>query len=93
MRFFINECESLYGNFVLFIMYIILSHIADDRLKYINLDYCSSFKFENYLRIMKCLIKSEFLPLKQLINRIEEKKDIPIISKIKYNSNWKYIYI
>ena len=86
LRFFINVCESLYGNFFSIYNVHMLLHIADDRLKYKNLDYCSSFKFENYLGIMKSLINSGFLPLKQLINRIEERKDIPIISKIKLNT-------
>ena len=35
---------------------------------------------------MKSLIKSGFLTLKQLINCIKERKDIPIISKIKLNT-------
>ena len=51
-----------------------LSHIADDRLRFPNLDYCSSFKFENYLGMLKRLITSGYLPLKQIINKIEERK-------------------
>ena len=85
LHFFINDCETIYGNFFSIYNVHMLSHIADDRLKYKNLDYCSSFKFENYLGMMKNLIKSGFLPLRQLVNRIEERKYIPLISKINLN--------
>ena len=74
LRFFINDCENLYGNCFCIYNVHMLSHIADDRLRYTNLDYCSSFKFENYLGMLKRLITSGYLPLKQIINRIEERK-------------------
>ena len=46
-----------------------LIHIADDRLKYKDLDYCSAFKFENFLVTLKSYIRSGNKPLKQVINQ------------------------
>ena len=51
-----------------------LSHIADDKLRFPNLDYCSSIKFKNDLGMLKRLITSGYLSLKQVIYRIEERK-------------------
>ena len=80
--YFVNECESLYGNYFSIYNVHMITHIADDRLRYKDLDYCSSFKFENYLGMLKNLIRSGFLPLKQLINRLSERQGVAFIPKV-----------
>ena len=56
--------DNLYVNCFCIYNVPILSHIADVRFRFPTLDYCSSFKFENYLGMLKRLI----------MNRIEERK-------------------
>lgn len=48
-------------------------HIPDDALIYGKLDNVSAFPFENYMQILKRLLRAKNLPLEQAINRIEER--------------------
>ena len=56
-----------------------LSHLTDDYVRYGQLYNVSTFQFESYLGRLKSMLKSGFLPLKQIIARLDERK----ITKIK----------
>lgn len=51
--YIVEQYEDLYGKYFCIYNVHMIILIADDRLKYPNLDFCSSFKFENYLGMLK----------------------------------------
>ena len=78
LQYFVSECKFLYGEQLCIYNFHLISHIADDALMYGSLDNVSAFKFENFLGKIKKLVHTGNSPLQQIINRIEERKHIPI---------------
>lgn len=72
VRIFLNSCTRLLGNQFLTMNPHCLLHLVDDCLLYGSVDNFSCFKFENFMRLLKKLIKSPFSPMQQLVNRISE---------------------
>lgn len=69
---FLEQCMTLFGHY--FFVYNIhsLRHISDDVRKFGLLDSFSCFKFENFLRFIKRVIRSPRKPLQQLTRRVLE---------------------
>lgn len=65
-----------------------LKHIFSDYLWYGQLDSCSCFVFENYMRTLKQMLRKHEKPLEQVIKRYKERIHNEIISPVKqqYNS-------
>ena len=78
LRYFVMNAENLYGeSFVVFNVHNLL-HLADDVKTFgCDLNSLSAFRFENYLHILKRLIRSSSNPLVQITKRIEEKHAFP----------------
>jgi len=73
MRFYVANCERLYGaEFVVYNVHSLL-HIADD-VDYFecSLDNVSAFPYENYLQSLKRLIRGSTNPIVQVSKRIIE---------------------
>ncbi|KAJ8940896.1 hypothetical protein NQ318_004595 [Aromia moschata] len=69
---FVTHCEKLYGKQFLIYNVHILCHLVDDVKNYGPLDRFSAFPFENYLGVLKKLIKSPTQPLQQIHRRLKE---------------------
>jgi hypothetical protein len=75
LKYFVSDCSRLYGE--TFLVYNIhsLLHLADDAKFFsTTLDDLSAFKFENYLHMLKKLIRSARNPVVQVAKRIEEQE-------------------
>lgn len=81
LNIFIEHSKSIYGSEFLSYNVHMLSHICDDVKKYGSLDNISSFPFENYLGKLKKLVKSPNRPLAQIVNRLQESKELQICCK------------
>ena len=55
-----------------------------------SLDYCSAFRFENHLQILKKSIQETKSPLLELINRIYKKNEISLHRKAKHINKNKH---
>lgn len=70
--YFVDKFEKLYGkHFVSHNVHGLL-HIVDDYRKFGFLDRCSCFPFENYMKVLKRMIRKHEKPLEQVIKRYEE---------------------
>jgi len=69
---FVKHCHDIYGQ--QFIVYNVhsLIHVADDVKHFGPLDSISCFPFENFLHSVKRLVRSPYLPLQQVVNRVYE---------------------
>jgi len=70
--YFVEKFGKLYGK--QFISHNVhgLLHITDDYKQYGALDQCSCFPFENYLQILKKMVRKFEKPLEQVVNRYHE---------------------
>lgn len=57
LRYFVENCKTLYGEKILIYNFHNLIHLPDDVLKFGHLDSFSAFPFENYLYILKKKLK------------------------------------
>lgn len=64
-----------------------LLHLADDYDQFGQLDNCSAFPFENYMKTLKGMIRKHEKPLQQVIRRYEEQCEIQI-TKLNEWGNW-----
>lgn len=70
--YFVDRFEKLYGkHFVSHNVHGLL-HIVDDYRKFGFLDRCSCFPFENYMKVLKKMVRKHEKPLEQVIKRYEE---------------------
>lgn len=70
--YFVDKFEKLYGkHFVSHNVHGLL-HIVDDYRKFGFLDRCSCFPFENYMKVLKKMVRKHEKPLEQVIKRYEE---------------------
>lgn len=72
LDYFVKTFEQIYGaHFISHNVHSLL-HITDDYVKYGPLDNCSCFPFENYMKILKQMIRKNDKPLQQIIKRYDE---------------------
>lgn len=72
IRIFIKEMPILYSNEVMTYNFHSITHICDDVRKFGSLDQISAFPFENYMRLLKNMVRSNSNQLGQVANRIYE---------------------
>lgn len=78
---FVLSFEKIYGrHFVSYNVHNLL-HLANDVRKFGTLDTFSAFKYENYMKTVKGLIRKADRPLQQLCNRYAELKACENINK------------
>ena len=73
LKYFVSHCERLYGE--TFVVYNVhsLMHVADDAIYFdSSLDDISAFRYENYLQVLKRLIRGTSNPLVQVAKRLQE---------------------
>lgn len=69
---FVKIGQEYYGQeFVVYNVHNLL-HIADDGIRYGNLDNISAFPFENYMQKLKRYVRGQRMQLEQVINRVYE---------------------
>lgn len=72
LYYFVMSFQDIYGKQFVSQNVHGLLHICGDYYKYGPLDNCSAFIFENYMKILKSMVKKPERPLKQVINRYHE---------------------
>lgn len=77
---FVKNAGALYGDTFLVYNVHCLIHLPDDAGLHGPLDAVSSFPFENYLQQIKKLIRNRSLPLQDVVNRLQEKRNINLRS-------------
>lgn len=84
MNYFVKTFEQIYGSHFISHNVHSLLHIVDDYVKFGSLDNCSCFPFENYMKILKQMIRKHDKPLQQIIKRYDE---IYVNDKIKFGNH------
>lgn len=91
LKYFVNSFQYIYGaHFISHNVHGIL-HLCDDYERYGPLDACSTFPFENYMKVLKKMLHKNEKPLQQVIRRYNElckNESIQPIShtKLKYSN-------
>ena len=92
IKFFVKESPKLYSDgFVTYNIHSLL-HVPEDVEHFdASLDSISAFPFESYLRFLKSLVRGSKNPIKQVVNRLAERKSFNIdreltLSKCKISS-------
>ena len=74
LREFVKKFNELYGLENMSYNVHSLLHIAEDVKKFGHLDSYSAFKFENFMQIMKKMVRKSVTPIQQIRNRLNEKE-------------------
>jgi len=97
LEHFVEKFEELYSaQYVSHNVHGLL-HITDDYRKFKSLEECSCFPFENFMKVLKKMLRKHDKPLEQIINRyheslifnkpeIQDKSTNEIIYKKKHNN-------
>ena len=70
-----------------------LTHLHMDYEKHGHLDNVSKFPFESYLGKLKAMLTSDSLPVKQLIGRLHERRNIKLKRKNENTTKKGDIYL
>lgn len=90
LKYVVCHFKTLYGVENLTYNVHCLLHLAADTMKYGQLDKFSAFKFEAYLGKIKRKIRTAYLPLQQICNRIAEMRSVTeikarVLSEVVYS--------
>ena len=72
LTFFVEEARRLYGETFLAYNVHAMLHLPEDAERFGSLDACGGFQFENFLFTIKRMVRSGYLPLTQISNRMQE---------------------
>jgi len=85
LKYFVKSFQYLYGaHFISHNVHGIL-HLCDDYERYGPLDTCSTFPFENYMKVLKKMLHKNEKPLQQVIRRYNELCKNESIQPISHN--------
>lgn len=82
LNFFVSDFENIYGKHMVSHNIHGLTHIGLDYQRYGQLDSCSCFVFENYMKTLKQMLRKHEKPLEQVIKRYQEKTTNEIVNHI-----------
>lgn len=71
---FVKNFESIYGRHLISHNIHGLLHLCD--AKFGPLDQCYTFPFENFVSVLKNMIRKPHKPLEQIVNRYNEKTSV-----------------
>jgi len=72
LNYFVLTFEQIYGQYLLSSNIHGLIHLVDDYKQYGPLDNCSAFPFENYMKVLKSMLRQPNKPLEQVVKRFSE---------------------
>jgi len=72
LEYFVKSFEQIYGQMYMAPNIHGLLHLVDDYDRFGPLDNCSTFSFENYMKVLKSMIRKPHKPLEQVIIRYNE---------------------
>lgn len=72
LNYFVLTFEQIYGQYLLSSNIHGLIHLVDDYKQYGPLDNCSAFPFENYMKVLKNMLRQPNKPLEQVVKRFSE---------------------
>lgn len=90
LYYYVLHFGTLYGtDHITFNVHGLL-HLADDCARFGPLESFSAFKFESYLGKLKRKLRTAYLPLPQICNRIAELRSVETISKNPEMKKWYF---
>lgn len=87
LEYFVKSFEQIYGQMYMAPNIHGLLHVVDDYDRFGPLDNCSTFTFENYMKVLKSMIRKPHKPLEQIIIRYNEVEKSTINLKKNCNIN------
>lgn len=72
LNYFVETFEQIYGQYLVSSNIHGLIHLVDDFKQYGPLDNCSAFPFENYMKVLKSMLRQPNKPLEQVVIRYNE---------------------
>lgn len=78
LEYFVKSFEQIYGRHLVSSNIHGLIHLVDDYQRYGPLDLCSAFPFENYMKVLKTMLRKPDKPLKQIVKRYHEGSNLVI---------------
>lgn len=74
LEYFVKTFENIYGQYLMSYNIHELLYLVEDYKKYGPLDSCSTFPFENYMKVLKSMTRKPIEQLEQIILRYNETK-------------------
>lgn len=87
LEYFVKSFEQIYGRHLVSSNIHGLIHLYDDYQKYGPLDQCSCFPFENYMKVLKSILRKPDKPLEQIYKRYHESDKFVIQAATESNQN------
>lgn len=78
LEYFVKSYEQIYGLCKMSMNIHGLLHFVDNYERYGPLDLCSAFPFENYMKVLKAMLRKPHKPLEQVVMRYSETGNIII---------------
>lgn len=85
LNYFVLTFEQIYGQYLISSNSHGLIHLVDDYKQYGPLDNCSAFPFENYMKVLKNMLRQPNKPLEQVVKRFSECDNFNLSSNFKYD--------
>lgn len=78
LEYFVKSFEKIYGRYLVSSNIHGLIHLFDDYQRYGPLDLCTAFPFENYMKVLKTMLRKPDKPSQQIVNRYHEGSNLVI---------------
>lgn len=72
LNYFVKTYEQIYGRYLMSSNIHGILHLITDYKKYGPLDQCSAFPFENFMSVLKSMLRKPHKPLQQIVMRYNE---------------------
>ncbi|XP_022180891.1 uncharacterized protein LOC111041045 [Myzus persicae] len=76
LEYFVKSFEQIYGQHLVSSNIHGLIHLVDDYQRYGPLDLCCAFPFENYMKVLKTMLRKPDKPLQQIVKRYHERSNL-----------------
>jgi len=90
LDYFIKSFQQIYGT--QFVSHNIhgLQHLCDDYVKHGSLNNCCAFPYENYMKILKKMIRKYEKPLQQIVHRYNESCKYDLVNNYNNENNLSF---